>query len=143
MAKLYTLAYVDIAELRDSKLAALFDEDNDEVFKGKWEYLWLNCNQLTKLFDLRLKTYKTLNGANRAALNINQTYNGRNIRLRGGFWDQKTNRYVSSIQFDNTQKKVVPLEITGEWNKVIEDLLKKEKENYERKVKKLIDKKVS
>lgn len=143
MAKLYTLAYVDIAELRDSKLAALFDEDNDEVFKGKWEYLWLNCNQLTKLFDLRLKTYKTLNGANRAALNINQTHNGRNIRLRGGFWDQRTNRYVSSIQFDNTQKKVVPLEITGEWNKIIEDLLKKEKENYERKVKKLIDKKVS
>jgi hypothetical protein len=143
MVKLYTLAYVDIAELRDSKLAALFDEDNDEVFKGKWEYLWLNCNQLTKLFDLRLKTYKTLNGDNRAALNINQTYNGRGIRLRGGYWDQKTSRYVSSIQFDNTQKKIVPLEITGEWNKAIEDLLKKEKENYERKVKKLIDKKVS
>lgn len=142
MAKLYTLAYVDIAELRDSKLSTLFEQDNDEVFKGKWEYLWLNSNQLTKIFDLQLKTYKTLNGANKAALNINQTQNGRNIRLRVVSWDQSTNRYIKSIQFDNTKNKVVPLEITSEWNKIIENLLNKEKENYERKIKKLIDKKI-
>jgi len=69
MAKIYTLALVSISEMRDSKIDSLFS-DETETFSGKWEYVWQNNSNLSKIIDFKSKTYKTLGGAIRSIIGM-------------------------------------------------------------------------
>lgn len=69
MAKIYTLALVSISEMRDSKIDSLFSNET-ETFSDKWEYVWQNNSNLSKIIDFKSKTYKTLGGAIRSIIGM-------------------------------------------------------------------------
>lgn len=140
MAKIYALAMVNISELRDSKLAVLFDEAED-VFSGKWEHLWTSNNRLTREISFKCKTYKTLNGAQRSAALLTKNRSGKGVRLERAYYDERRN-WISNFTFDTSIYKLVPTDITDIWNKTIDDMILKEKTSYEYKINRLQLKKV-
>lgn len=137
MAKIYALAIVNIAELRDSKLASLFGES--EEFKGKWDYLWTKNNRLTTDISFQCKVYKTINGAQKASELLTQTRGGRNVHLKKGHYFGGS--WVSSFDFDIANFKLMPVDITETWDKEIDAMIQKEKLDYEKRIKKLESKK--
>jgi len=141
MAKIYALAFVSISEMRDSKIDSLFSEE-PETFSGKWEFIWQNNSNLSKIIDFKSKTYKTLGGAIRSANLLTKNNSGRRLRLRNGYVDPKTRLWVNQIIFDTSTHKLVPIEVTETWNKTIDNLIINKKETYEREVAKLLSKKV-
>lgn len=141
MAKIYTLALVSISEMRDSKIDSLFS-DETETFSGKWEYVWQNNSNLSKIIDFKSKTYKTLGGAIRSANLLTKSYTGQKLRLRQGIIDPINRMWTNQIVFDTSSHKLVPIEITETWNKTIDNLILNKKQTYEREVAKLLSKKV-
>ena len=141
MAKIYTLAFVSISEMRDSKIDSLFS-DEPETFSGKWEYIWQNNSDLSKKIDFKCKSYKTLSGATRSANLLTKNWNGRILRLRQGSLDPNTRMWMNKIEFDSSTHKLVPIEITETWNQTIDNLITEKKKTYEREIKSLLDKKV-
>ena len=141
MAKIYALAFTSISEMRDSKIDSLFS-DEPETFSGKWEYIWQNNSNLSKIIDFKSKTYKTLGGAIRSANLLTKNNSGRKLRLRQGVIDPKTRMWTNQIVFDNATHKLVPIEITETWNKTIDNLITEKKKTYEREVSRLLSKKV-
>jgi hypothetical protein len=140
MAKIYTLAFVSISEMRDSKIDSLFS-DEPETFSGKWEYIWQNNSNLSKIIDFKSKTYKTLGGAIRSANLLTKNYTGRKLRLRQGVIDPTSLMWTNQILFDTSTHKLVPIEVTETWNKTIDNLILNKKQTYEREVAKLLSKK--
>lgn len=141
MAKIYALAFVSISEMRDSKIDSLFSEE-PETFSGKWEFIWQNNSNLSKIIDFKSKTYKTLGGAIRSANLLTKNNSGRRLRLRVGYVDPKTRLWVNQIVFDTSTHKLVPIEVTETWNKTIDNLIINKKQTHEREVAKLLSKKV-
>lgn len=140
MAKIYALAFVSISEMRDSKIDSLFS-DESETFSGKWEYVWQNNSNLSKIIDFKSKTYKTLGGAIRSANLLTKNNSGRKLRLRQGVVDPISHMWINQIIFDTSTHKLVPIEITETWNKTIDNLILNKKQTYEREVAKLLSKK--
>ena len=138
---IYALAYVSISEMRDSKIAILFGEE-EEVFNGKWEFLWTNTNRLSKNVDFRCKTYKTLSGASRSAKLLTKNREGRSVKLQTPYYsgDAYNRKWVNSITISSTTHKLVPIEITDVWNKTINDMIESKRLEFEREVKKLNEK---
>jgi hypothetical protein len=141
MAKIYALAFVSISEMRDSKIDSLFS-DEPETFSDKWEYIWQNNSNLSKIIDFKSKTYKTLGGAIRSANLLTKNYTGRKLRLRQGVIDPTSRMWTNQILFDTSTHKLVPIEVTETWNKTIDNLILNKKQTYEREVAKLLSKKV-
>ena len=135
---IYTIALISISEMRDSKISAIFGE---EVFNGNWQYVWTSNNRLLQSVSLRCKTYKTLSGATKAAKILNLKRDGTNLRLQIGHWDQNRRNWINSVEFKSSVNKFVPIEITENWNKMIDDLIQKKKNEFELEVKKLKEKK--
>jgi len=141
MAKIYTLAFVSIMEMRESKIDSLFSDD-PETFSGKWEYIWQNNSNLSKTINFRSKTYKTLSGALRSANLLTKSHTGRRLRLQQMEIDPKTRGWINKIIFDTSTHKLVPIEITETWNKTIDNLITDKKNIYEKEVQNLLAKKV-
>jgi len=137
MAKIYALSLVAISEMRDSKIESIFSNE-PETFDGKWEFLWTTNGLLSKVVDHRLKTYKTIRGAQGYADTILRGQS--RLRYRNPFYED--GRWITYVEIKPSTHKLVPVDITEIWNKTIDELIKDKNEKYEKYVKKLLSKKV-
>lgn len=138
MAKIYALALVSISEMRDSKIESIFS-DEPETFDGKWEFLWTTNCQLSKVVDHKLKTYKTINGAQRYASTILRSRT--RVRYRNPFIDNN-GVWMTYTEVGASTHKLVPVDITEIWNQNIDKLINDLNQKYEKQTKKLLSKKV-
>jgi hypothetical protein len=138
---IYALAYVSISEMRDSKIAAIFGEE-EEVFSGKWEFLWTTGDRFTRKVDFKCKTYKTLSAAKKYANILLKDKDGRQVKLQ-----YKAQPYFSYKRTDQpitinlSTHKLIPIDITDDWNKSIDDMIETKRVQFEREVIKLKSKK--
>lgn len=141
MSKIYALAIVSISEMRDSKIDSLFS-DELESFSGKWEYIWQNNSNLSKIIDFKSKTYRTLGGAIRSANLLTKNNSGRKLRIRQGLVDPVSRMWTNQIIFDTSFQVSVISIGTSLWVETIDNLILNKKQTYEREVTKLLSKKV-
>jgi hypothetical protein len=138
---IYGLAYVSISEMRDSKIAAILGEE--QVFTGEWEFLWTANNKLSKNIDLKCKTFKTLSGASRSAKILSRNREGKAVRLQTPFYSGEgwNKKWINSVTITSATHKLVPIEITDSWNKLIDDMIESKRRDFEGEVKRLKEKK--
>jgi hypothetical protein len=136
MSKIWAISLCSLSELRETQLSSLL---NIEEATLKFDGLWSNQSRLDKKISLKIKTYKTLSGANRGCDILNERYQGESIRIQPHF-DGK--RWIREIVFDKAKFKFVPIEITQMWNENIDNLIKQKNLEYNEEIKKLLERKV-
>jgi hypothetical protein len=123
MKKIYTLVIVSKAVQREAKLGSLLS-DSDEVLDIPFEYIWTKNGKLQKEISFKIKTYKTLGGANKECVKINSIYSDKSMKLSSGTYIDR--RWVQSFNFDTSQYAFVVIDITTKWNLHIEKEISKE-----------------
>lgn len=156
MGRLYTIVYVNKAELRDNLIDQLLGEEepNTDV-----TYYFYNKNgKLQKNIDYKIKAYKTLRGAQREATKVSRLKAGRTIKATYGFYDEnnskddeknkillqflKDKRWSYDIKFEPSQHSLVVIDVTDRWNEMIDRDIEKRKIAFELDLQKLQQKKV-
>ena len=140
MGRLYTIVYVNKAELRDNLIDQLLGEEepNTDV---TYEYFYNKNGRLQKNIDYRIKAYKTLRGAQREATKVSRLKAGRTIRATYGFYDENK-RWSYDIKFEPSQHSLVVIDVTDKWNEMIDRDIEKRKRAFELDLQKLQQKKV-
>lgn len=140
MGILYTIVYVNKAELRDNLIDQLLGEEetNTDV---TYEYFYNKNGKLQKNIDYKIKAYKTLRGAQREATKVSRLKAGRTIKATYGFYDENK-RWSYDIKFDPSQHSLVVIDVTDKWNEMIDRDIEKRKRAFELDLQKLQQKKV-
>lgn len=140
MGRLYTIVYVNKAELRDNLIDQLLgdEEPNTDV---AYEYFYNKRGKLQKNIDYKIKAYKTLRGAQREATKVSRLKAGRTIRSTYGFYDENK-RWTCDIKFEPSQHSLVVIDVTDKWNEMIDRDIEKRKRAFELDLQKLQQKKV-
>lgn len=140
MGRLYTIVYVNKAELRDNLIDQLLGEEetNTDV---TYEYFYNKNGKLQKNIDYKIKAYKTLRGAQREATKVSKLKAGRTIRSTHGFHDENR-RWTYDIKFEPSQHSLVVIDVTDKWNEMIDRDIEKRKRAFELDLQKLQQKKV-
>ncbi len=140
MGRLYTIVYVNKAELRDNLIDQLLGEEepNTDV---TYEYFYNKNGKLQKNIDYKIKAYKTLRGAQREATKVSKLKAGRTIRATYGFYDENK-RWSYDIKFEPSQHSLVVIDVTDKWNEMIDRDIEKRKRAFELDLQKLQQKKV-
>lgn len=140
MGRLYTIVYVNKAELRDNLIDQLLGEEetNTDV---TYEYFYNKNGKLQKNIDYKIKAYKTLRGAQREATKVSRLKAGRTIKATYGFYDENK-RWSYDIKFDPSQHSLVVIDVTDKWNEMIDRDIEKRKRAFELDLQKLQQKKV-
>lgn len=140
MGRLYTIVYVNKAELRDNLIDQLLGEEepNTDV---TYEYFYNKNGKLQKNIDYKIKAYKTLRGAQREATKVSRLKAGRTIRSTHGFYDENK-RWTYDIKFEPSQHSLVVIDVTDKWNEMIDRDIEKRKRSFELDLQKLQQKKV-
>ncbi len=140
MGRLYTIVYVNKAELRDNLIDQLLGEEepNTDV---TYEYFYNKNGKLQKNIDYKIKAYKTLRGAQREATKVSKLKAGRTIRATYGFYDENK-RWSYDIKFEPSQHSLVVIDVTDKWNEMIDRDIEKRKISFELDLQKLQQKKV-
>ena len=140
MGRLYTIVYVNKAELRDNLIDQLLGEEepNTDV---TYEYFYNKNGKLQKNIDYKIKAYKTLRGAQREATKVSRLKAGRTIRATYGFYDENK-RWSYDIKFEPSQHSLVVIDVTDKWNEMIDRDIEKRKRAFELDLQKLQQKKV-
>ena len=140
MGRLYTIVYVNKAELRDNLIDQLLGEEepNTDV---TYEYFYNKNGRLQKNIDYKIKAYKTLRGAQREATKVSRLKAGRTIRATYGFYDENK-RWSYDIKFEPSQHSLVVIDVTDKWNEMIDRDIEKRKRAFELDLQKLQQKKV-
>jgi len=141
MGKLYAVAYVDKSELRNDKLSFLLDEEEpikaDWFVRGSLRRFYLSNNLL------RIKTYKTLNGAEKLCYSLNEKIKPRDRinKDRGTISDKLETESPWRIIHDDSFKFYV-VEISDYLNKSIDKEVKKLTDNHNKRIEKLLKRKI-
>lgn len=140
MGRLYTIVYVNKAELRDNLIDQLLGEEetNTDV---TYEYFYNKNGKLQKNIDYKIKAYKTLRGAQREATKVSRLKAGRTIKATYDFYDENK-RWSYDIKFEPSQHSLVVIDVTDKWNEMIDRDIEKRKRAFELDLQKLQQKKV-
>ena len=145
MGKLYAVAYVDKSELRNDKLSFLFEETpiNEKDLHPDW-FVRGDLRRFTLSNNLlRIKTYKRLNSAEKLCYSLNEKINPRDrIGKDRGIISNKLESNGIWEVFHNDNFKFYVVEISDYFNKSIDEEIKKLTDNHNKRIEKLIKRKI-
>lgn len=143
MSNIYAVCVVRISTLRDSKLANILSGEENKLSLSDVEYFFNKGNRLEKKLSNSIKLYKTIGGANNLIKLLNHKYSNSIIKLNSAVYDQTLRRYNRDFLFDTSLFQLVNINVTKDWNKIIDEEISKVEKDYLNKLNKLKAKKIS
>ncbi len=139
MSRLYAISLVSKSTLRDDKIGEVLGDDVSE--SPKWEFILKNCGYLTMCLTKYTKFYKTLSGADNFIKKLTKDVDGKKMRTDKVIIQRGSVATRCDIIFNSSEFKFIPIDVTDDWNTIIDSEIEKETERFEIKIQKLKEKK--
>jgi hypothetical protein len=140
MSKLYSIALVNISDLRENKLESLLNGGDSNTYKGKYEFIWNRNNRLESDISFRAKVYKTIKGTENFINQLNLKYSNKEIRLLKGLIID--GRWGYQMKYDISQKTLVVIDVTDNWNSLVDNEIYNKTRKFNKDILNLNKKKV-
>lgn len=134
MKRLYSVCILTTQQMRDIQLERILNDnfvEDDYIHEGEFIYIFENDNQISQRLTTNSKVYKTLNGAKKFK---QRAKTHPSYKFRYPIMDDQ-GRWVRDYT-NNSNYQIVVVDITDKWNILIDGVIERKTEEFNREIRK-------